>query len=83
MRLAAGALHHSDNALRGFYHRKRAQLRSPKAITAAAHKVARIIYSMLRHGQNYVVQDAEYYENQYRQRALRPAPRRWFSWDRT
>ncbi len=76
LRLAAGALHHSDSALGAFYRRKRAQLGSPKAITAAAHKLARIIYSMLRHGQNYVDQGAEYYENQYRQRAFRAAQRR-------
>ena len=31
---------------------------------------------MLRHGQNYVDQGAEYYENQYRQRAFRAAQRR-------
>ncbi len=76
LRLAAGALHHSDSALGAFYRRKRAQLGSPKAITAVAHKLARIIYSMLRHGQNYVDQGAEYYENQYRQRAFRAAQRR-------
>ena len=76
LRLAAGALHHSDSALGVFYRRKRAQLGSPKAITAAAHKLARIIYSMLRHGQNYVGQGADYYENQYRQRAFRAAQRR-------
>ena len=39
LRLAAGALHHSDSALGAFYRRKRAQLGSPKAITAAAHKL--------------------------------------------
>ena len=76
LRLAAGALHHSDSALGAFYRRKRAQLGSPKAITAAAHKLARIIYSMLRHGQYYVDQGAEYYEKQYRQRAFRAAQRR-------
>ena len=76
LRLAAGALHHSDSALGAFYRRKRAQLGSPKAITAAAHKLARIIYSMLRYGQNYVDQGADYYEKQYRQRAFRAAQRR-------
>ena len=52
LRLAAGALHHSDSASGAIYRRKRAQLGPPKAITAAAHKLAKIIYSMLRHGQN-------------------------------
>ena len=49
LRLAASALHHSDSALGAFYRRERAQLGSPKTITAAARKLARIIYSMLRH----------------------------------
>ena len=39
LRLAAGALHHSDSALGAFYRRKRAQLGSPKAITAAAQRL--------------------------------------------
>ena len=49
---------------------------APKAITATAHKLARLIYSMLRYGQEYVDAGAEYYERQYQQRALRAAKRR-------
>ena len=56
--------------------RKKAQLGVPKATTATAHKLARLIYSMLRYGQQYVDAGAEYYESQYRQRALRAAKRR-------
>ena len=52
-----------------------AQLGAPKAITATAHKLARLIYSMLRYGQDYVDVGAEYYETQYQQRALRAAHR--------
>ncbi len=48
----------------------------PKAITATAHKLARMIYSMLRYGQEYVDAGAEYYERRYQQRALRAAKRR-------
>ncbi len=48
LRLAANALHRSDSALGAFLRRKKAQLGAPKAITATAHKLARIIYSMLR-----------------------------------
>ena len=76
LRLAANALHRSDSALGAFLRRKKAQLGAPKAITATAHKLARTIYSMLRYGQEYVDAGAEYYENQYRQRALRSAKRR-------
>ncbi len=76
LRLAANALHRSDSALGAFLRRKKAQLGAPKAITATAHKLARIIYSMLKYGQKYVDAGAEYYESQRRQRALRNARRR-------
>ena len=76
MRLAANALHRSDSALGAFLRRKKAHLGAPKAITATAHKLARLIYTMLRYGQEYVDAGAEYYERQYQQRALRAAKRR-------
>ena len=76
LRLAANALHRSDSALGAFLRRKKAQLGAPKAITATAHKLARLIYSMLRYGQEYVDVGAEYYERQYQQRALRSAKQR-------
>ena len=76
LRLAANALHRSNSALGAFLRRKKAQLGAPKAITATAHKLARIIYSMLRSGQGYVDAGAQYYESQYRERALRAAKRR-------
>ena len=72
----AHGLHRSDSALGAFLRRKKAQMGAPKAITATAHKLARLIYSMLRYGQDYVDAGAEYYETQYQQRALRAAKRR-------
>ena len=54
LRLAAHGLHRSDSALGAFLRRKKAHLGAPKAITATAHKLARLIYSMLRYGQDYV-----------------------------
>ena len=76
LRLAANALHRSDSALGAFLRRKKAHLGAPKAITATAHKLARLIYSMLRYGREYVDAGAEYYESQYQQRALLAAKRR-------
>lgn len=70
LRLCASSLARSQSALGAFYRRKRAQLGAPKAITATAHKLARIIYSMLRDGTEYVDPGVEYYEERYRQRAL-------------
>ena len=76
LRMAANALHRSDSALGAFLRRKKAHLGAPKAITATAHKLARIIYCMLRYGQEYVDAGAHYYESQYRHRALRAAKQR-------
>ena len=76
LRLAANALHRSDSAQGAYLRRKKAQLDAPKAITATAHKLARIIYSMLKYGQRYVGAGAVYYEEQHRQRALSNAKRR-------
>jgi len=70
LRLAAQSVSRSDSALGAFYRRKRAQLGSPKAITATAHKIARIIYSMLKNKQAYHDPGADYYEEQHRQRAI-------------
>lgn len=47
LRMAAQSLHHSKSALGYFYRRMRAKLGAPKAITAAAHKLARIIFHLI------------------------------------
>lgn len=47
LRMAAQSLQKSESALGVFYRRMRAKLGAPKAITAAAHKLARIIFHML------------------------------------
>ncbi len=47
LRMAAQSLHHSKSALGDFYRRMRAKLGPPKAITAAAHKLARIIFHLI------------------------------------
>jgi transposase len=44
LRMAAQSLHHSKSVLGDFYRRMRAKLGAPKAITAAAHKLTRIIF---------------------------------------
>ena len=49
---------------------------APTAITATALKLARLIYSMLRYGQEYVDAGAEYYESQFQHWAVRSAKRR-------
>lgn len=70
-RLAAQAVSRSDSALGAFYRRMRARHGAPKAITATAHKIARIVYHMLKYKDEYVDPGQDYYEEQYRQRAIR------------
>jgi transposase len=45
--MAAQSLHHSKSGLGDFYRRMRAKLGAPKAITAAAHKLARTIFHLV------------------------------------
>lgn len=71
LRVAAQSLHRSKTALGAYYRRMRARLGAPKAITAAAHKLAILIYRMLKYGENYVDKGQYYYERQYRMRALK------------
>lgn len=70
-RMAAYGLSNSKSASGAFYRRQRARLGSPKAITATAHKLARIFYSMLKNGEAYVDQGQDYYEKQYRDRVTK------------
>jgi transposase len=71
LRLAAASLHHSDSALGAFYRRIRARCGAPAAVTATAHKLARIIYAMLRDRTLYHDLGAFHYEQQSRARILR------------
>jgi len=69
-RLAAYSLQRSTSAIGAFLRRKKAQLGAPKAITATAHKIARIFYNMLKHGTEYVDLGQQYYEQCYQERVL-------------
>lgn len=70
LRMAANSLYRSKTAIGAFFRRMRARLGAPKAITAAAHKFARIIYRMLTEGKNYRESGENYYEQQYQHRVL-------------
>jgi len=47
-----------------------------KAVAAAAHKLARLVYTMLTKGQEYTDQGQDYYEARYRERVLRQLSQR-------
>ena len=71
LRLAAAALRSSQSALGAYFRRMCARMDKPKAVTAAAHKLARLIYTMLTKGEEYTDQRQDYYEERYRERVLR------------
>ncbi len=76
LRLAAQSLHHSHSASGAFLRRIAAHSGMPKAITATAYKLARIIYNMLRFGTAFVEPGQDYYEHQYQARVLKNLARR-------
>lgn len=71
LRMAASTLHQSQSALGAFFRRMKARLGAPKATTAAAHKLAIIIYNMLTRKTDYQETGQHYYEEQYRGRVLK------------
>ena len=54
----------------------KARLGPAKAITTTAHKLARLIYRMLRFGTTYVDRGQQYYELRYRDLIVRNLSRR-------
>lgn len=70
LRMAAASLLRTPTALGAFGRRMRSRVGSPKAITAIAHKLAKLVYRMLKYGEAYVKQGAEEYETKYQERRL-------------
>jgi transposase len=70
LRIAATTLLRSQTYLGAQYRRLRSKLGAPKAITAMAHRLARLVYRMLKYGQEYVDKGAEYYEQRNRQQQI-------------
>ena len=75
-RMAAQSLANSKTALGAFYRRLRSRLGPPKAITATAHKLARIFYHLWTTGEAYVDMGVDVYEQQYQQRVVKNLKRR-------
>ena len=70
LRMSATTLERSQSALGGFYRRMKARLGSAEAITATAHKLARLIYRLIKYGENYVRQGLEDYERKFQERKM-------------
>jgi len=70
-RQGAAALGRSKSALGQFYRRMKSKLGTPKAVVATAHKLARIVYHMLKNQTPFTAVCAEHEDARYRERALR------------
>ena len=70
-RMAAFSLTHSRSALGAFYRRLRSRLGAPKAITATAHKIARLFYQMWKSAGQYSAPGMDYYEQKYQELILK------------
>jgi transposase len=69
-RMAAVCAGKTSTAIGSFYRRK--AVRDPgRAVVATAYKIARITYSMLKHGTHFQMVDAATYDQQQRQHAIK------------
>ena len=76
LRLAASGLHRSKGALGAYLRRMKGRLGKASAVTAAAHKLARIVYLSLKHGKDYVRRSQEEYEAEQREKRIASLKRR-------
>jgi transposase len=76
LRLAASSLHHSKGALGAFLRRMKGRLGAAAAVTATAHKLARMVYMALKHGMQYVRRSQEAYQEQMRAQQIAHLKRR-------
>jgi transposase len=69
-RRAAVSVGRSESALGAFYRRLKSRIGAAAAATATAHKLARLYWTLLQFGQEYVDAGAQAYEDRYRARVV-------------
>jgi hypothetical protein len=72
LRMATQSLHRSDSCLGDYFRRMKARMGTPKAMTATAHKLARIVYHMVTSQQPY---DTTIFQEQEERRTLQKSLR--------
>ena len=65
LRMAATTLERSKTAMGAYYRRMKGKLGAAQAVTATAHKLARLVYGLLTQGDNYIRESLEKYERRY------------------
>jgi transposase len=76
LRMAAQSVGRTNTPLGLFYRRIRSRIGGLGAVKATAHKLACLIYRMLRYGQEYVTQSMEEYEAKIRANTLKALERK-------
>lgn len=76
LRQAAQTVGRSDTAIGAFYRTMRARKGPQHATVATAHKLARLIYHLLKYGEAFVPETGAAYEEHRRERNLRQLARR-------
>jgi len=75
-RQAAQSVSRSDSAVGAYYRAMRARKGPEQATVATAHKIARIVYHLLKYGEAYEAESADTYEQKRQERELRALTRR-------
>jgi transposase len=70
-RMAAQSVARTNTALGAYFRSMRARKGPQQAIVATAHKIARIVYHVLKYGEDYQEETAEAYERKRQERELR------------
>jgi len=76
LRLAASGMNRSKGALGAYLRRMKGRLGKASAVTATAHKLARIVYLTLKHGKEYVRRSQEEYEAEQKVKRVAALKRR-------
>jgi transposase len=76
LRLCAQSLKDCRSALGAYCRRMCARLGTPKGITATAHKLALLVYRMLKFGRHYVDIGQDRYQQMYKERTLKNLARK-------
>jgi transposase len=76
LRMAAQSVSRTQTTLAVFYHRIKSRLGGRGAITATAHKLAVLIYRLLKYGGEYVRQSLEEYAAKVREQSERSLKRK-------
>ena len=76
LRLAAQSAMQSKTAIGAFIRRIKSRLGAPTAINAGAHKLARLLYRILKFGKAYVETGQQAYEKLFKERTLRNLQRK-------